>query len=197
MDAGLIYAQCTTTIDPRETAGELHDRLAELGPDLVCGVLGELQAGSLHGWPQDETLATSAPKLARADGWLDFNQDAAAVAARVHGLTPWPGVTVSWQAQAGLAGAGVRRALILRRVAAEAARLAGAAPAAPAVPGQVFEGGRIAVRGGAVRLLEVQLPGGRPMTLDAFVRGHPLHAGDLLIGAPAPGASPVPPAPPR
>jgi len=73
MDAGPIYAQCTTTIDPRETAGELHDRLAEMGPDLIEGVLREFEAGTLHGRAQDEARAISAPKLSRADSWLDFN----------------------------------------------------------------------------------------------------------------------------
>jgi len=108
------------------------------------------------------------------------------VAGRVQGLTPWPGVTVSWQAQAGLAGAGVRRALILRRVTAEPGRAAEVGADTPAVPGQVLEGQHVAVRDGTIRLLEVQLPGGKPMTIDACVLGHRLRTGDLLIGAPAP-----------
>jgi methionyl-tRNA formyltransferase len=189
MDAGLIYAQCTTPIDPQETAGELHDRLAELGPDLVSGVLHESQQGAVRGWAQDETQATSAPKLSRADGWVDFAQGAATVAARVHGLTPWPGVCVNWQSSPGAA-----RQLILRRVAAEPGSMSGVGAGATAAPGQVLEGQRVAVRDGAVRLLEVQLPGGKPMAIDAFVRGHRLHPGDNLAGASAPAGPSVRPA---
>jgi hypothetical protein len=61
----------------------------------------------------------------------------------------------------------------------------------------VLEAQRIAVRDGVIRLLEVQLPGGKPMTIDAFVRGHPLRPGDQLVSVPAPAGPPVRPAPSR
>ena len=76
MDAGLIYATAQTPIDPLETAGELHDRLAALGPAVVSDVLRAFADGSLRGVPQDERLATRAPKLSKADGHVDFTQDA-------------------------------------------------------------------------------------------------------------------------
>jgi methionyl-tRNA formyltransferase len=182
MDAGAIYARRATPIDPRETAGELHDRLAEMGPDLVCGVLRDLEGGTLQPQPQEATQASRAPKLSRADGWVDFNEDALVVARRIMGLTPWPGVMVAWQRQGGAAG-GRSTPLILRRAVAEPASLGLPGSGGPVLPGQVLDGYRVAARQGSVKLLEVQLPGGLPMSPEEFVRGHPLRPGDRLCRA--------------
>ena len=89
MDAGDVLGQVVTPIDPMETAGELSSRLAELGPDLVIEVLKRHCAGTLRGVAQDDRLASRAPKLAKSDGTVRFDQPARAVRQRVHGLTPW------------------------------------------------------------------------------------------------------------
>ena len=68
MDAGAILGRASTPIDPQETAGELHDRLAEMGPELVEQVLGEFEAGTLVRKTQDESLATKAPKMSKSLG---------------------------------------------------------------------------------------------------------------------------------
>lgn len=157
MDAGGIYAQQSTPIDPMETAGELHDRLAELGPDVIAKVLNDLRSGSLHPWLQDESQATRAPKLTKADGTLPhgFDQPADFVRARIHGLTPWPGCTVRLNDQE----------LKLLRVKVEEGECEGS-------PGRLLAGGLIACASGAIRLLEVQPPGGRAMRFDEYARGH-------------------------
>ena len=170
MDAGLIYGQAATSVDPLATAGELHDRLAAMGPKLVADVLDRWQAGTLEGRPQDETLATRAPKLSRADSWVDLTRDARTVQARVHGLTPWPGVKVLWRQRNGR-----EQPLALHRVEAEPDS------AHDAVPGTLLSDERVAVGSGAVRLLEVQPPGRRVMSIAAFVSGHAMQPGDQLI----------------
>jgi methionyl-tRNA formyltransferase len=182
MDAGAVYGQCVTRIDPLETAGELHDRLAALGPALVSAALDQFERGELAGQAQDETKATQAPKLKKSDGVIDWSADAATVRNRVHGLTPWPGVSVRWWSGS------EERTLMLRRVAAEPAMRCGPPPegsqaqaqdAAP--PGTVLEGGRVRVgHAETIRLLEVQAPGSRPMTIQEFMRGHALRPGDRL-----------------
>jgi methionyl-tRNA formyltransferase len=177
MDGGLIYDQVRTPIGPQETAGELHDRLARLGPSLVSAVLGRLEAGSLQGRTQDESAVTFAPKLSRADGWVDFADTARAVRCRVHGLTPWPGVPVHWARRSD----GLQRPLLLRRVAELEPFASGVAA------GTVLEADRVAVGDGAVRVLEVQEPGGRPMEYAAFARGHRIGPGDRLLGGPPQG----------
>lgn len=94
MDAGDILAEARTPIGETETAGELHDRLADLGAPLLPAVLDQLAAGTAHRTPQDSRLATRAPKLSREKAWVDFSQPAAVVSARIRGMSPWPGIQV-------------------------------------------------------------------------------------------------------
>ncbi len=170
MDAGLVYARRALMIDPDETAGELHDRLAALGPAVIADVLAAAAAGALAGEEQDETAVTRAPKLTKADGHVSFDAPPAVVRAHVHGMTPWPAARVTWVRS----DRGERVPLTLRRVA-DAPEVETAAPPGTLLPDQM-----VAARGGAVRLLELQLPGKRPMPVDRFVHGQPLPAVDRL-----------------
>ena len=174
MDAGDIYASVATPIDPMETAGELHDRLAEMGPDAIRKTLEDLEAGSLSPVKQDESLASRAPKLSKADGWVDLTADAETIRCRVHGLTPWPGVWVRWRS----AVTGHTQPLKLLRVAVESDATEGASP------GRVLKGGRVATGRGVIRLVQVQPPGRRVMSLEAFAAGHALVEGDQLCSGP-------------
>ncbi|HRQ72534.1 MAG TPA: methionyl-tRNA formyltransferase [Phycisphaerales bacterium] len=171
MDAGDILAQSRRPLDPALTAGELHDLLAADGPDLVEGVLRAHAEGTLAPRPQDETLVTLAPKLTKADGWVDFAQPADACRRRIHGLTPWPGVT------AALGG----RSLRLLRV-----EPADADPQQSAV-GTIVDPDRGTVACGgatALRLLTVQPAGGRDMPWADFARGHRIELGATLASGP-------------
>lgn len=179
MDAGLVYARQATRIDPLETAGELHDRLALMGPAAVGEVLDAFAAGTLRGEVQDESQATRAPKLSRADATVDLAADVDQVAARVMGLNPWPGVRVTWR-QGGPDGPA--KELLLRRVAAEPDASCFINPRHQPAPGQVLDGHRVTVGNGTIRLLEVQVPGGRALPIEEFIRGHPLRPGDVLAG---------------
>ncbi len=172
MDAGEVYATAETPIDPNETAGELHDRVAQLGPGVVLRTLDDLHAGRLQPIPQDDAEATRAPKLSKADGTVDFAQPAALVRARVHGLTPWPGCRVRWW-RGGRTDV-EPSVLTLRRVRDrpdEEHREA---------PGAVLDGFRVACERGSIELREVQAPGTKVMSIDAFVAGHRLRVGDRL-----------------
>ncbi|MGB0717475.1 MAG: methionyl-tRNA formyltransferase, partial [Phycisphaerae bacterium] len=102
MDAGPILSSRWTAIKPEETAGELHDRLAGVGVDAVNAAL-ELyeQEERPAGTVQDDSLATRAPKLKKTDGYIDFNMPAARIAGLVCGMTPWPGVSVRFEADDG------------------------------------------------------------------------------------------------
>ncbi|MCZ6493351.1 MAG: methionyl-tRNA formyltransferase, partial [Planctomycetota bacterium] len=94
IDAGDILAQRATAIDTMETAGELECRLAEIGAPVVLETLANFESGRLQPTPQDERLATRAPKLAKDQGTVRFDQPAGHVQSRVHGLRPWPGCRV-------------------------------------------------------------------------------------------------------
>ncbi|MBT8483937.1 MAG: methionyl-tRNA formyltransferase, partial [Phycisphaerae bacterium] len=153
---GAVLGQRAVAIDPAETAGELHDRLAALGPDAIEAVLDAFARDRLEPREQDERHATPAPKLRKADGTVRFDQSADAVRCRIHGLTPWPGCTVRL---------GVNRLKLLRveTVAATGAE-----------PGVIREGGVVTCAEGGVRMIEVQPPGGRPMRFEDYLRGHPI-----------------------
>src|SRR5579871_5396080 len=102
-------------IGPTETVGELHDRLAKDGVALILQVLDELSEGVAVETPQDESLATLAPKLSRKSAILDFSQPAEVVARTVRGLFPWPGCRVK---VVDIEGTEVARMRLVRAIAA-------------------------------------------------------------------------------
>lgn len=90
LDAGDIIAQTATPIDPDETVGQLHDRLADLGASLLVETVPKLENGTASFTPQDEAQVTLAPMLSRALSAMDFTRPARALHDQVRGLTPWP-----------------------------------------------------------------------------------------------------------
>ena len=183
MDAGEILAQSSRPIEPNLTAGALHDLLASDGPALVRGVLEAHARGTLTRRPQDESLATRAPKLSKADSWVDFRQAAQVCRARIHGLTPWPGVNARL-----IAGQHIHD-LKLTLVEVLPAG-GGSAPVAPhdATAGTLADAphGVVACGGGtALRLVAVKPSGKREMAWHEFIQGHRLPDGSRLDGMPA------------
>lgn len=169
MDAGAVLAQSELAIGPTETAGELHDRLAKDGPSLIAKVLEELATGTATETPQDQSLATLAPKLNRHSAVLDFSRSADELARRIRGLFPWPGCRVR------LRDADGNELLSLRLARARAT-----ASATPGRPGQILSDGTIRAGDGAIEILQLQPESRSVMTLDDFRRGHPWPAGGLL-----------------
>jgi methionyl-tRNA formyltransferase len=172
MDAGLVYAEEPLAIGARQTAGELHDALSELGPGLVGGVLRSWMRGDVQGRTQDESRATRARKLSRADAWVDLSMPADRVRARINGLNPWPGCSLS------VDGAPI----IVRRCEESAGAAAGAAGGAP---GALAADGTLRCGSGAVRLLEVQAPGARALAFADWARGARFTGGSAASAPPA------------
>ncbi len=169
MDAGLVLGQSRRPIEPTQTAGELHDLLAGDGPDLIAGVLDRYAGGALDPITQDESLVTTAPKLRKEHGYLDPTVPAHAWRARIHGLNPWPGVTMA-----------------LRD---EPLKLLRAQDAPPSPQSSGMEAGQVidpdvglvaCGDGTAIALIEVQPPGKRPMAWGDFARGARVEAGERL-----------------
>jgi methionyl-tRNA formyltransferase len=171
MDAGLMLGQSRRAIEPGQTAGELHDLLALDGPGLVRDVLAAVAERGVAGVgkPQDEALATRAGKFSKADGWVDLGEGAEACRRRVHGLTPWPGVTVR------LRGEGLK---LLRTAVVPGAGGGAAAGVLVDAPGGVVACGG----GDGLRMLEVQPSGGRAMSWAEFARGRRVQAGERIEG---------------
>ena len=163
MDAGTVFARESIPIDPMETAGELHDRLAGLGPACMGEVLHRLESGRLEGTPQEESAASPAPKLSREEATVDFRLPVAQVRARVHGLTPWPGCDVVLDGQ-------VLRLLRVRDLPGGTTE----------EPGTLLEDGRIAGTDGLLELVEVQPRGGRPMGFASYLNGRSVAPGSRM-----------------
>jgi methionyl-tRNA formyltransferase len=156
MDAGLVYGTTSTVIGETETAGELHDRLAQLGPDLVMEVL----AGDRCGEEQDEALVTIAPKLSRSDAKLNLSGDAETLARKIRGLSPWPGCRLA------IAGVDCK---VLRAIPNNVSGNIG----------EILENGLLAVGDGSIEIAELQPSGGKPMSWKDFCNGRQIEKGDL------------------
>lgn len=91
LDAGPILLQRAVGIGINDTSGMLHDELAREGAELLIQALERLSAGALAAMPQDDALATSAPKLDKREGAVDFSLPPVVLHARIRGVTPKPG----------------------------------------------------------------------------------------------------------
>ncbi len=162
MDAGLdtgdILLQRPLDLAPRETSGSLHDRLAALGGEALDAALKALQGPGVTPVPQDPARVTYAPKIQRAEAEIDWRCSAGAIDRTVRAFDPWPVARTRWEGRD--------------------LRIWSAEPAADSdgAPGEVLRadaGGILVACGeGALRITRIQLPGGRPMTAEAFLAGH-------------------------
>jgi methionyl-tRNA formyltransferase len=167
MDAGAVLAQSRLTIGELETAGELHDRLAVDGAEIVPRVVNGLIAGEARETPQDEAQATLAPKLSREQSRIDFTRPAREIANQIRGMYPWPGCRVRL---IDAAGAETARITLVR-----------ARPTAADIePGRIDAPGWVGSGSGAIEMVELQPEGKRPMSLTAFRNGHRWEAGMRL-----------------
>ena len=166
MDAGDTILQESTAIGPDDTAESLAPRLAEIGARLMVKTVDLMQEGRAPRIPQDHAAATYVHKLTKEDGRIDWSLPAETIRNRVRGFTPWPGCFCP-------TAPGSKKSLKIRSVRVEA----GTGP-----PGSVLavggDGPLLATGEHALRLLEVQPEGKRPMTGAAFLQGHPLQPGD-------------------
>lgn len=171
MDAGAILAQSPLAIGELETAGELHDRLAEHGAPLVLEVLEKLASGNAIETPQNESQATLAPKITRDAARIDWSRPAREIACRIRGFYPWPGCHGRL---IGPDGEESGRVTLVR--AAVTGPVAGAA-------GTVVDESGIVAAGDAtgVRIVELQPEGKRPMTIEAYRNGHRFAAGMRIV----------------
>jgi methionyl-tRNA formyltransferase len=161
LDTGPVFAQATFPIERGMTGGELHDALAMLGALTLRATLPELLAGRLTPEPQDDALATYAAKLNKSDLELDWTRPAFELERQVLAFNPYP------VAQTRL-GEYVLR--IWRAVAEE--ELVAAPPGAVLREGS--SGIVVATGSGVLRLTEVQLPGGKPLPVAAFLNARQL-----------------------
>ena len=177
MDTGPILGVVETDVQPQETYGELLDRLAELAGPLAIDVCAAIAGGGVTPRPQDDSLATDAPKLTKDDGLIDWSQRPERVQGQVLATQPWPKPTTFWHRQPDESTLpNPARLGIVRVVPADG----------HGEPGEVIDTNKqivVATGDGAVRVDRIQLAGKPPMRADAFLNGYPLRVGDRFAAS--------------
>ena len=164
MDTGDILAQAEVPIDEDDTAGTLHDRLARIGADLLTETVERIASGTVTARRQDHRLATYTNKLRKEDGLVNWNMRTERVHNFVRAMNPWPlahtrgGRFRIWktsmprdymgQAEPGTVVCADERSLL------------------------------VATLDGAIEIEQLQVAGGKPMSSNEFLRGHPLQLGE-------------------
>lgn len=169
LDTGPILSTRRTPILPADNSQILHDRLAQLGAELLGETIPGYIAGTIVPKPQPVEGFTYAAKIKKEDGHLDWNHPAEKLWHRLRAFTPWPGAFTYLPAQP--------KPTLLKILAADFVENSGP-------PGTVLAADRqgivVACGRGALRILELQREGGKRLTAEHFLQGHPLPPGMRL-----------------
>lgn len=159
LDTGPMRLIGRVPIAADDTTGSLHDKLAELGGKLIVDALHKLERDELPSTPQPDSCANYAAKISKEEAALDFTQSAGTLARKIRAFNPFPG------ASAALNGVSIKlwRAEVVPGVAGKA-------------PGQVLsasaqDGVIVACGEDALRLVELQKPGGKRLPVAEFLKG--------------------------
>jgi methionyl-tRNA formyltransferase len=163
LDTGAMLTRSALPIFDTDTTGSLHDRLAELGGEMIVEALQALATGTLQPTTQPTEGVTYASKIAKNESALNWRESAAQLARRLRAFDPFPG------------GAATLGDTTIKLWAGEATAGSGA-------PGQILSadasGVVVACGEGALRLTQLQKPGGKRLPAREFLQGMPLKAGD-------------------
>jgi len=167
MDTGDVLLTAKEPIEPDDTAGTLHDRLAVRGAQVLIDTLQAFADDTIQPVPQNHDLATYAPMLTKDDGLINWNKSAKSLENFIRGVSPWPGAYTFWQG---------------KRL-----KIFSSTPVTTDIshpPGTVVEGFpdelRVATGEGALLIREIQGASGKRLTIKEFLRGHPIQPGTIL-----------------
>lgn len=167
LDTGDMILKGKLPITKEETGGSLHDKLADLGANLLVEALEQIKNGTAERIPQEDSEATLVKMLNKDMGNIDFSDSAITIERLIRGLNPWPSAYTKLDGKT------------LKLWKAEVVELT-----SQAEPGEVVEIRKdaivVATGEKALAIKELQLEGKKRMTADAFLRGYPITAGKKL-----------------
>ncbi len=167
LDTGPVMMSAQTAIFPRDTSQDVHDRLAEMGAELMVEALAKIETGKAVFTPQAEEGVTYAHKISSDEARIDWSRSGEVVSAQIRGLSPYPGAWFELEEAGGPVRVKALGAVYAPDEAGEA--------------GMVLDDSLLVGCGeGAVRLLRLQRAGKGAMEADAFLRGTPIEKGRRL-----------------
>ncbi|HUS73771.1 MAG TPA: methionyl-tRNA formyltransferase [Sedimentisphaerales bacterium] len=172
MDAGDILAQSKTDIGADETAGLLHDRLAQIAAPLLLKTIDDIAGGTAVYTGQDHSKATMAPKLKKSDGFLDFNEPAELLQRKIRGFWPWPGASAMYVS---------KKAKKSLRVTIAMAELVETSNSANLPPGTLDQSLNVICGQRALKITKIKPTGSHLMHFKDFVNGRQTQPGDLFM----------------
>jgi methionyl-tRNA formyltransferase len=162
LDTGPMLLIERTPIGSHDTTATLHDRLAAMGAEMVVKVLRKMEHGIVEAVPQPEVGVTYAAKIAKEEAALDFTQPAREIGRKIRAFNPFPG------AHATVGGT------VVKLWGAELLDSGSTAPAGQVLAADAQHGIVVACGSGALRLTELQKPGGKRLPAAEFIKGFPL-----------------------
>ena len=172
MDAGQILAQSQTDIEPNETAGRLHDRLAQIAAPLLLSTIGQIANNTVTYTEQDHSEATLAPKLKKSDGYIDFAEPAQVLERKIRGFWPWPGASATYLS---------KKTNKSTRITIAMAEAVGASNSAGLSVGTLDENLNVICGTDALKIIKIKPAGSPLMDFKDFVNGRQTQPGDLFI----------------
>ena len=167
MDTGDVLLTAKEAIEPGDTAGTLHDRLAVKGARVLIDTLNAYADNTIQPIPQDHNLATYAPMLTKDDGLINWNKSAKSLENFIRGVSPWPGAYTFW---------GDKRLKIFSTTPITADISQPSGTVLVGFPDEL----RVATGDGVLSIREIQGASGKRLAIKDFLRGHPIQPGTML-----------------